>query len=279
MILIIFGEEYKLCSSSLCCFLVSCYFLPLYFKYSLWHTVLKHPQSMFFPYWETKYCTVQNKKWDHIVLNSLFAFLGKKREEGRFWKNLTSWTKKSQFFLCKLCCMSYNVTRKAVRRISLQIVLYVIQRYTKSCSTYFFANCVVFHTTLHEKLFDVFLFKLCCVIQRYTKSCSTYFFENYVVCHTTLHEKLFDVFLCKLCCISYNVTRKAVRRISLQIMLCHTTLREKLFNVFLWPNIGVERTVLLHRIRKVLGSKLGPEIGYPVFRFPQFLQPNAVIVL
>jgi hypothetical protein len=45
IIIIMFGEEYKLWSFSLCSFLQ----VPLWSKYSPQHPVLKHPQSMFLP--------------------------------------------------------------------------------------------------------------------------------------------------------------------------------------------------------------------------------------
>jgi hypothetical protein len=43
IILIIFGGEYKLCSSSLCSFLHLCHFIPLRSECSPQHPVLKHP--------------------------------------------------------------------------------------------------------------------------------------------------------------------------------------------------------------------------------------------
>jgi hypothetical protein len=50
IILIIFGEAYKLCSSSLSSFLqLDCHLIPLRSKYSTTHPLLKCPQSVVFP--------------------------------------------------------------------------------------------------------------------------------------------------------------------------------------------------------------------------------------
>jgi hypothetical protein len=51
IILIILGNKYKSCSSSLCSFSPSSnHSIPLWSKYSPQHPVLKHPQLMFLPY-------------------------------------------------------------------------------------------------------------------------------------------------------------------------------------------------------------------------------------
>jgi hypothetical protein len=47
-ILTLFGEEYKLWRSSFVIFPASCYVIPLWFKYSPQHPVVKHTQSVFF---------------------------------------------------------------------------------------------------------------------------------------------------------------------------------------------------------------------------------------
>jgi len=66
-LLVIFGEAHKLWSSSLCSLLsplVSCLFLPLQYKYSLQHPLLKHPQCIFLAScYRQSFTPIQNNRY------------------------------------------------------------------------------------------------------------------------------------------------------------------------------------------------------------------------
>ena len=73
---IIFGEQYRSLSSSLCSFLHSCYLVPLRLKYSPQHPILKHPQPTFLPQCQRPSITpIQNNRQNYsaIYLN-LYIF-------------------------------------------------------------------------------------------------------------------------------------------------------------------------------------------------------------
>ena len=66
---IIFGEEYRSLSSSLCIFLFPCYVVPLRSKYFPQHPILKHPQPTFLPQWERpSFTPIQNNRQNYSSL-------------------------------------------------------------------------------------------------------------------------------------------------------------------------------------------------------------------
>jgi hypothetical protein len=82
--LIILGEEYKPCSSSLCSFLQSPVTSSLS-KYYPKHPSLKHPQSMFFPQRERPgFAPIQTTSVIIVLYILIFTFLDSRREDKRF---------------------------------------------------------------------------------------------------------------------------------------------------------------------------------------------------
>jgi hypothetical protein len=61
---IIFGDEYKPLSSSLCSFPPPCRLVPLRPKYPPQHPIVEHPQSLFLPQYERpSFTSIQNNRW------------------------------------------------------------------------------------------------------------------------------------------------------------------------------------------------------------------------
>jgi len=81
---IIFGEENKSVSSSLCSFLHSHYLITLKPKYSSQHPILKHLQTMFLPQCERQCFTSTQNNRQYMCI-SIFTFLDSKLDDKRFW--------------------------------------------------------------------------------------------------------------------------------------------------------------------------------------------------
>jgi hypothetical protein len=82
----VFGEEYRLLSSSLCSFFpLPCYLFPLRPKYSPQHPILIHPQSTFLTQCERpSFTPIQTTLKIMFLYIIIFIFLESKLEDKRF---------------------------------------------------------------------------------------------------------------------------------------------------------------------------------------------------
>jgi hypothetical protein len=86
---IIFGDEYRSLSSSLCSLLHSCYLIPLRPKYPPQHPILEHPQPMFLPQCDRpSFTPTQNNNTITVLYILMFVFLYSKLEDRR---SCTKW--------------------------------------------------------------------------------------------------------------------------------------------------------------------------------------------
>ena len=75
--LIIFSEQYRSLSSSLCTFLQFCYLVPLSPIYSPQHPILKHPQPTFLPQCERpRFTPIQNNRQNYSAIYLNFYIFG-----------------------------------------------------------------------------------------------------------------------------------------------------------------------------------------------------------